>query len=133
MYRQQNFRQVWSSALSCQNFCCLFSWTLEHCCYILSERSTQSEDFRNYFEKYYAFKSGVLIGSQGTPAQFWARYTDVIKMALILIRVTEKNKQKQLRILYHSSECLVPNVMCVQLHHLRTICTYVPDNIAEFV
>ena len=61
----------------------------------------QSEDFRNYFEKYHAFKSEVMKGSPGKTAQFWARYMDIIQMVLTLIRATkESNKELHIAALY---------------------------------
>ena len=67
------------------------SCTLEHWfTYVQSEGSTQSGDFRNYFEKYHAFKSEGLKGNHDKTAQFWARYMDTSLMALTLIRATRK-------------------------------------------
>ena len=54
----------------------------------------QPEDFKNYFEKYHAFKSEVLKGSHGKTAQFWARYMEIIQMVLTLIRATKENNLK---------------------------------------
>ena len=48
----------------------------------------QSEDFRNYFEKYHAFNSEILKDSRGTTAQL---YMDIIQMVLTLIRTTKEN------------------------------------------
>ena len=50
-----------------------------------------SEEFRNYFQRYHDFILEVLNGTHGKTAQFWMRYMDIIQKILTLIRATKEN------------------------------------------
>ena len=80
--------------------------------------------FAHINSRYHAFKSEVLKDSHYETAQFWARYMDIIQMALTLIRATRKTT---LNCMSSLSVCLVPNVHCTRSQQLRTICTCVTD------
>ena len=83
--------------------------------------------FAHINSKYDAFKSEVLKDSPCETAQFWARYMDIIRMVLILIRATRKTTLNCMSAL---SVCLVH---CTRSHQLRTIYTCVTYYTHKFV
>ena len=50
-----------------------------------------SQDFKNLFDQYEAFKNSVRNSSLGKTAQFWPGYMDIIWLILCFIRATKEN------------------------------------------
>ena len=50
-----------------------------------------SEEFKEYFQRYRTFTSELLDGIHGKTAQFWMRYMDIVQKILTLIRATKEN------------------------------------------